>query len=300
MTVYLDVLLLTNLWTDYALLYAVSALTCTPLPALRGIGGAGIGALSALLILLPELPMPLLLLLRVTAAMLMTAVAFGLRDPGAWLRRTGLLLLFSLFFCGVVYAAVSLMQPAGLLIRNAVIYADVSLLTLLLCTAAAAGVSTLLARRTQKAPCGRYRLHLRVGGHDLSVPAIADSGDLLQDAFTGKPVAVCPASALTAWLSGYPGIREAASHCRSFRLMPVRTVTGTELLPVFAPESAAVSVREGERETPVALLVAVTEAELPHAVIPAVCLRSHKGGNNYGTALTLDQHAPALAAKRRQ
>ena len=273
MTVYLDVLLLTNFWTDYALLRTAAALTESPLPAFRGVLGAAVGALSALTVLMPALPFPLALLLRALTAFLMCGAAFGFRGKRL-LSQTLWLAGVSLLFCGAVWLTATLRHPSGILMRNGTVYFDFSLLTLLFAVTAAAGISTALTRHRHSLPSGRYRLHLRIGGTDFSVPALADSGNLLRDAFTGRPVIVCGAGLLAPWLVRFPDPDTAAASRPGFRLLPVQTVSGTALLPAFLPESAAVirTDRPG-RETPVDVLIALSRQETAEAVIPACCVR---------------------------
>ncbi len=299
MTVYLDVLLLTNLWVDYAMLCAVSRVSRSPMRGLRGVLGAGVGALSALTILLPHLPLWLTLLLRLLSGCAMTAAAFGFGGIRRFLGRLALLAVISVFFCGTVAAFCQLRRPAGLYIQNSYIYADVSLLTLLFCATAAAAVSSVLSRRAQRSPDGEYQLHLRIGGHDMLMPALSDSGNLLQDSFTGKPVAVCGEAALSHWLADYPDAQTACASQRGFRLLTVHTVAGTELIPACSPDFAAVRGQADREELPVDMLIAVSRSELPRAVVPACCLRGCKGGTVYEPADTLDRHYPAVAAKQR-
>ena len=269
MTVYLDVLLLSNLWADFALLLASARLTHTPLNRLRGLLGAAVGALCSLSVLLPPLPLPVCVLLRFGSAALVCLTAFGRRRL---LRQTAVFLGVSLFFCGVLYALSALCRPQGWFIRNTVIYTDLSLLTLLLGTAAASGIAVLWARRSASVPCG-CRLHLRLGGTDYLLPAIADTGNTLCDAFTGKPVIVCPAAALAGWLRQYPDTESAAASCKGFRMLPVKTVTGTSLLPAFQPEYAAVIPETQRKEHPADVLIALTTEMQTQAVVPAAVCR---------------------------
>ena len=273
MTIYLDVLLLSNLWADYALLRTAARLTHTPLGAKRGLAGALTGAASALTILLPPLPLPICLGMRVLLALIICAVAFGIRNPRHLLRQTAVFLAVSLFFCGILYLLATLRKPSGWYQQNTVIYADISLMTLLLGTAAASGISVLLARRNASAPQKGYRLHLRIGGQDYLLPALADTGNLLRDAFTGKPVVICPVSAFPAWLQQYPDAESAAASCKGFRMLPVQSVTGQRLLPAFQPAYAAVQQAESRSEQPVDVLIALTSETGTPAVIPAYCIR---------------------------
>lgn len=269
MVIYLDVLLLSNLWADYALLHAAAALAHARLTRLRGLLGAGLGALTALAVLLPQMPAVFCAVFRVSSAFLICTAAFGRRHL---LRHTVLFLGLSLFFCGTVYALSRIRAPVGFYMQNTVIYADVSLMTLLLGTAAAAAVSAYFSRRHTVRQSRSLLLHLRAGGIDFCLNALSDTGNTLRDAFTGRPVAVCAASALTQWLGAYPDAVTALSGCRGFRMLPVQTVTGKKLLPVFQPE--AVYLRDADAnaaETPVDLLIAVSEdaAAGTPAIVPA-------------------------------
>lgn len=270
MTIYLDVLLLSNLWADYALLRTAAALTHTPLRTWRGIAAAALGAASALTILLPALPLPVCLAGRLLLAMLICGIAFGFRPLRQLLRTASAFLGISVVFCGAVFLLAMLRTPVGWYLHNSVIYADISLLTLLAGTTLAAGISVLRTRRAQAIPHRAYRLHLRLGAQDFLLPALADTGNTLRDGFSGRPVIVCGTEHLSAWLRQFADAETAAQSCRGFRMIPVRTVAGTRLLPAFLPDHAAV-VRPGQMsERPVDALLAITDEQGAPAVIPSV------------------------------
>lgn len=275
MTVYLDVLLLSNFWADYALLRACGKLSGAPLRGLRLTLGGLLGAVGALAVLLPPLPLPVCMLGRALLALLMTLAAFGYHGMRRLIRQTCLFYLLSLLFAGAVYLLLSRMQPAGFYTQNTVQYADLSLTVLLAGTAAAAAVSSFCARRGGSLRKGTYRLHLRIGGCDLSMPALLDTGNTLRDAYSGMPVIVCTEHALAAWLSQFPDPASAAASQKGFRLLPVRTVSGEALLPACLPEHAALC-REGEREIPVAAVIAVSQepGSRAPAIVPAALARN--------------------------
>lgn len=274
MTVYLDILLLTNFWADHALLRTAAHLTEAPLRTARALLGSAVGAVSALMILLPPLPFPLPVLMRAAAACLMCGTAFGFLPVRRLMRQTGAVFLTGAFFCGIVRLISQIRHPACLLMQNGVLYADISLLTLLFAVSAAAAISAFLTNQRRRTPSGGYRLHLRIGETDLSLPAFADSGNLLRDAYTGKPVIVCGTALLAPWLSAFPDPDAAAASRPGFRLLPVQTVSGTAILPAFSPEFAAI-IRQTRPnlETPVDVLIALSSQDTGTAVIPACCAR---------------------------
>lgn len=273
MTIYLDVLLLSNLWADYALLRTAAALTHTPLKPLRCLLAALMGAVSALTVFLPEIPLPFLILGRILLAVLLCGIAFGFRNPRVLLWQTGVFFGSSLLFCGAVWALAALKTPSGWYLRNTVIYADISLLTLLLGTAAAAAIAAFQERRAAAKRHRTYRLHLRLGGMDFILPALSDSGNTLRDAFSGRPVVICGMDALRQWLLQYSDAEKAAASARGFRMLPVKTVTGERLLPAFLPEYAALLSTDGKMEQQLDILLALTDQTNTPAVVPECCIR---------------------------
>lgn len=270
MTIYLDVLLLSNLWADYALLRTAAAVTHMPLPAGRGLLAAFLGALSALTVLLPPLPLPLCILGRLLSAVLICGVGFGRRGL---LRSAGAFIGVSVLFCGAVFLLAAWRTPVGWYTHNTYIYADISLMTLLLGTAAAAAFAAYRTRRAERLTHRTYRLHLRMGRQDFLLPALADTGSTLCDAFSGKPVVVCSTETLSAWLHDFPDAESAAASAKGFRMIPVRTVAGTKLLPACLPDYAAVLRAEGCGECPVDIMLALTDQPDTPAVIPACVVK---------------------------
>ena len=272
MTIYLDVLLLSNLWADYALLRTTAAITHAPMTAPRGLAAACAGAASALCVLLPPLPLTVCLPGRILLAAAVCGIAFGMRPLRFLLRQTALFLGLSILFCGAVFLVAALRTPAGWYTQNTFIYADISLLTLLLGTAAAAALATWRARRAAVLRHRTYRLHLKLGGRDYILPALADTGSTLCDSFSGKPVVICGTDTLAGWITQYPDAESAAAAAKGFRMIPVRTVAGTKLLPAFFPDYAAVMQTDSTQEQPLDILLALTAEQNTPAVIPAQCV----------------------------
>jgi len=279
MTVYLDVLLLSNFWVDYVLLRTTARLTHTAVRPLRMLLGGLLGAVGALAIFLPQMPVLICMIGRLLLTCSMTAAAFGLHSVRHLLRQTAVLYIASLFFCGVIYALSLWKMPVGFYAQNTVVYADLSLLVLLFGATAAAAVSSVFARKSAQLPHRAYQLHLRISGFDLCMPALADTGSTLRDAYSGLPVVVCTKAALHTWLSQYRDAAAAASTRTGFRLIPVRTVAGQTVLPAFQPDYAAIAQR-GRNEVPLDILIAISadSDDATPAIVPACCITAVYGG----------------------
>ena len=273
MMVYLDVLLLSNLWVDFALLKTVAHMTHIPLTAKRCLLAAAMGALSALAIFLPPLPWWLCLCGRILLSLSLCAIAFGISNRSVWVQQTIWLFGLSLLVCGAVYALGQQLRLVGFCTQNTVLYADVSLLVLLFAvTAASAGASWMERVHARIAP-QQYRFHLRIHGMDFAMPALADSGNGLREPFTGKPVVVCTESALGEWLQSHRDTLTACSGCNAFRLLTVKTVSGTALLPAFQPDAAYLETADTHKRSNLDIMVAITKEQTP-AIVPTCCIRN--------------------------
>lgn len=129
--------------------------------------------------------------------------------------------------------------------NNAFFYIDFSLLTLIAATAASYAAVCLISRlRCKHIPSdSSYTLELRHNNAAASLHALADTGNSLTDAFSGKPVIICPLSSVEKLISEdvrgkLPTYPESGEHISGLRLIPYTTISSSGLLPVFTPDSA--------------------------------------------------------------
>ena len=268
MVIYLDVLLLSNLWVNALLLYAAAKITHTPLRKMRTLLASAAGAFFSLMIFLPALPLPILSLIRVAGALFMVTVAFGIRNIRMLLRQTVWLLLIILVFCGTVYWLASRLHAVGFYASNSFIYMDISLMVLLIGATIAAAVSTLISHRQDIADTSTYLLHIRISDKDFCMEALADTGNSLRDVFSGKPVVICAKNRIFSAKDD-----TAYTNLHAFRMLPVTTVTGKMLLPAFQPDFISIcSYSAHKNERPLDVMLALTDEDTP-AIVPACCLR---------------------------
>lgn len=271
MVIYLDVLLLSNLWVNALLLYASARIMHMPLSRLRGLLSAMLGSLFSLLIFLPPFALPWLMLIRLCGAGCMALSAFRFQSFSSLMRSTVCILLVSTIFSGGIFLVSSVFRSSHIYIVNSFVYIHISLLVLLIGTTAAAAIAVLLSAKQQITNPSSYLLHLRIGGKDFCMNALADTGNTLRDAFSGKPVIICPRALLTSDVSCDLSV---FSKYKGFRMLPIQTVAGQTVLPAFQPEYAAIAPVHSPAlpSHPIDVLLAVTEEQTP-AVIPACCLR---------------------------
>lgn len=257
--IYADELLALNFLVDYLLLLSAARLRGAPLRRGRFALGAGLGAVYALLAVLPGLGWLSTLPVKLSVSGLMALTAYGgMNYLQSWLW----FLALSTGFGGAVFAAALLagQDPTGIYVP---VSTRILLLSLGLCYAA---VRLFFGRFLQR----RERVILPVTaafqGRQTTFPALRDTGNGLYDPVTGLPVLVADRAVFQKLLppetmaclnlhdtaeqlqrlSATPGL------AGRFRLVPYTTVgTGRGLLLCFRPDR--LTVEQKPRESLMAL-----------------------------------------------
>lgn len=268
-TVYLDVLLVFNLYVNYILLRITARITHSPLRSGRCLAGAALGSLSTLMIFLPEMPLLLSVLCKLLTAVLLCMTAFGWHDRMRLVWRSICLFGTSFALAGILLA-LSLLCNVKVLHSNSCWYLDVSLLHLVLFTIAAyilLHIVQYLHDRTHAAD-GGYRISIRYRCCTIQLEGLADTGNSLVDYFTGKPVIICGCRK-------FSDLIPASGHDlpKGFRLLPCSTVSGGGLIPVFQPDEVVILTEQTGRYQQVDALIGIGENENQKAIFNPKLLR---------------------------
>ena len=270
--IYLDVLLALNLFIDFLLLTATGRILRLARKRWRLVLGAGVGAASCCLVLVPALPGPLSLLFKLAAACLIIRVAFRWQGVRAYIKQLLVFLVASSVFAGLAFALWFFAAPDGFYVLDGVVYYNASPLLLAALTVVSYFALSLYERFTRKrAPEGRdYRLMIDAGAGKAVLRALYDTGHHVTDVFSGSPVAIVRYEALAPCLpeelrqavrgamSRGGAIEDAAVKSR-LRMIPLRTVSGTGLLPAFQPRSAVLGTPAGRSADVTGIYLAVCD-----------------------------------------
>ena len=179
--IYLDELLLTNFVLAVLFLTAAGLLCATVCTGVRLCTGAALAAVSALVLLAPELPGAVAVGYKIFTGCAVVAAAYGLPGRGRFARLCAWYALLNLLLCGAVVLpgvqsrnlSVSLpLSPGRLLASCAGVYA---VLRALLYCFGRSGAPSVPAT-------------LEVAGVQLPVQAFHDTGFALQEPLSGKAV----------------------------------------------------------------------------------------------------------------
>lgn len=253
--IYADLYVLINFGMDLLCLTVTASLLHLPARRWRILLASGMGGLYSLLSLLFSPAGLLGLLFDLLAAMALAGVAFAQRGNGLLrhLRVTGAYFLSSVLLGGVMTALYAFLNRLALpLDRMQKDGLEAWIFALL---GATAGLATLKGGRLFAFSARRRYVTLTATlfGRTVTLRALIDSGNLLQDPLSGRGVIVVDRRALRGLLpekllaadtpQKLTDLLEDYELARLIRLIPVRSATGEGLLPAVIPDDLRVTDR---------------------------------------------------------
>ena len=136
-TIYLDVLIVLNIYVNFFLIKATAKFTHTPLKIFRCILSSVIGSLFSLTILLPSGNFLLSLLIKLAAAVIITAITFGIKERKRFFKLIFYFYIINFVFAGAVSFMYITFKPSFMAVNNSYFYVDFSLMSLVIFTAIA-------------------------------------------------------------------------------------------------------------------------------------------------------------------
>ena len=133
-TIYVDVLMAVNFFISYFLLLACAKFLTLPAKRGRMAAASGLGAVFSLSVLLPEFPAVLSLAGKLLMSVAMVLCAFGFGGIKRLVRNTLAFYIINFAFAGLMVAIWYFFAPQGLVIRNSVVYFNLSPVLLILLT----------------------------------------------------------------------------------------------------------------------------------------------------------------------
>lgn len=267
MVIYLDVLILINLYVTYFQILAVSAFTHRKSVWYRKLSAAGIGAVASLSIFIPQEMILTLTLLKIFLCALIAFVAFGYTGFRAYAVSVLFLMLVCFVFSGLMLCVWLFAAPMKMLFINGTVYFGIDTMTIILSTCAAYGVVRIIRYILDKngKTDGKYTVIIKNNGRECRLSALADSGNGMVDCFSGLPVIVCrrdmcadvspPAIEMIENNSDISDI--GTQMIKGVRIMPFSTVGKGGLICMFKAESVVIDDETNEEKYPVNALIGI-------------------------------------------
>lgn len=248
-TIYIDILLCINLIINFFLLSSAAFYTHTPISLKRLMLGASVGAVGALTILLPVMPIILSMAIKMAVGGLTLFAAFGKMTAKQFIKLYAVFLTATFFFGGAAAAMWFCFTPQRLVIKNSVIYIDISPVILIISSAVCYGVFRLFHMisgiyKPQDTVC---ILTLKRGSNIVRTPAMIDTGNNLTEPFSQCPVIVISretAKEVTPdAIYEYETVTtlEYRTEIEGVRFVPFTSVGGKGILPCFKAEEVYIN-----------------------------------------------------------
>ncbi|NLK51675.1 MAG: sigma-E processing peptidase SpoIIGA [Syntrophomonadaceae bacterium] len=205
--IYLDVVFLINLIMDYAILWATARLGHIPASQKRLLAGAFVGAFYCIALLIPGLNFLYSLLFRFLLSLVIVGVAFAPLTPLKFLQACGYFYLVAFTMGGAMLGGIYLLSTNpeffGTLNRLGLRLINISSAWLLVALAAAVVLGKwgmLLVKRVLARNFFQVPLTICLGGRDLTISALLDTGNQLKDPLTQAPVIIAEYTAVEPFL----------------------------------------------------------------------------------------------------
>lgn len=236
---YVDVLVVLNLYINYFLIRATALITRRECSRKRCVPAAFVGALGSLVILLPELPFLVVVLFKLALGVLIMLIAFG-RQKISELAVCVLFFLIVTFTFGGVMLALWTFAPLGrsMMWSNGTAYFNIPISAIIAFTAAAY-CAVRLARfiADRRLHCDKISdVKISLNGLEITLRGLCDTGCGLCDIFSGKPVIVCRFDSVAALLPQNVLDYFNGKIPENLRVIPCRTIAAEALIPIFKAE----------------------------------------------------------------
>ncbi len=232
--IYLDILIITNICLTAVFIECTSRLTHTKPSRKRVLAGSVIGGISSLLALLYAESFfegVILALVKLSTIVLIVFVTFNIKEKINLIRYSFIYILANLFFAGICIMFWRVGKSRIIYINTLTIYIDISLLKLMTASTVTYIILCIYEYMQRKSldPCKSYHILLKIQKLEYYLPAIADTGNNLTDAFTGKPVVVIVSNDLFYHFE----LDRAEIACEmGFHCIPYSTINGDGLINV--------------------------------------------------------------------
>ncbi len=239
MVIYIDVLIIVNLYITYFTLKASARLLHRRIKSARLVIASCLGGISSVAAVF-SLPIFVQLLLRCALIVIPVVIAFGFSGLKPLLLHVFISFSISLLLCGVVITLREFTGNSFFAEVGGFVYLDVSVLTLIFSTTAAYLLISVFRRILDRTDVQKsYQLTIEKNGKSVQLTAFSDSGNNLRDFFTGLPVIVCRLSSV--YELAPKGIASAESEPPvGVRLIPYTTIDGTGIIAAFRADEVTV------------------------------------------------------------
>ena len=161
----------------------------------------------------------------------MIVTTFGIKPFKQFFKRLFFLFAITFLFGGVTYAIYIFFDKDVLIYSNGIIYFDVDITFLVICSVVSYLIITLLTKYMDKKSSSNkeYYVTIESNGKTVSCVGLMDTGNNLREPFSGYPVIIVDKSIFNQLYT-----------TETTRLIPISTVNGESMIKAFKPQKIVV------------------------------------------------------------
>ena len=241
--IYADVLFILNTYITYAIIILTAFFLHISPSRLRGLSASVIGGLASLLVLFDFADEGFLSFLRLVLCLVLPLVSFGFSGIRFLAKQVIVFLTVNFLFAGIMFALWYFVSPTAVYYNSGIVYFDIDALSLVVLTAVCYfAVRIFRGIIDLKVPKNTlYDVYLTIRGEEFYLRGFLDTGNNLSDPFTGSDVIIVSRSALERYFpKGEDMSRIIETSPLKIRYLPCKTVSGTNLMPVFRSDKVRI------------------------------------------------------------
>lgn len=250
MTIYIDILIVINLYINYFVLKICAKLLHQKVAISRCILTSFVGSICSLIIFLPNLDFYLILIIKIIFSMIFVLLSFGKCKIIVFIKNTVFYFAVYFIFAGVLQMIIqSGILPSGFLVRNMTVYYPISSGLLIAVTLIIYAVISIMERFLIPSVNfeDKFSVEISYGTMKIEIKGLADTGNTLVDCFSGKPVIVAgrknlmPILDLPENANICETLTRTGQHLKGFRIIPYSTCSSKGMILVFRPEKIIIT-----------------------------------------------------------
>ncbi len=238
MIVYVDVLVFLNAVVDYFILLLASFFAERKIKEWRLVLSAVISSFGSLYIFAPKTHLIIDIAFKLVLGIVITLIAFGFKTLKSFLKAYFCFTAVTLLYCGLMVALWTVFAPNKMVIKNSVVYFNISLSQMLIFTVAGYIIIRLIRFFiTKNAPHSkRAELLMYNNNTSLNVMALVDSGNSLKDIYKNRKVIITDLKTATEL---FGNLEEKLP-----LLLPYKTISGSAFAKAYALKKARVNNKQ--------------------------------------------------------
>ena len=253
-TIYVDVLVVINMFEDFLLLLCVKYILRLKVKYLRVIAASVIGGISSVSVLLPSVNFLFSIIIRLLLGASLAFIAFGYKSGKQFIKTSFTLIILSFLFSGAMIFFYLAVKPDGMYIVNDMVYFDISPVLLIILTVLIYFILFIYRKVFQNhARSGLvHSVKILYKNNKAEFKCKTDSGCNVKEPFSGSSVIIAEKSQL-----GDINVNE-----QSLRIIPFESLGGSGIIKGFKPDEVYIDGSKVNEEIYIGICDNVINSEI--------------------------------------